>query len=101
MLVFQGEVAVRSREKRKKKEQKSGAYGRFVKTATLRSGRLEQEEAKDEEQDEKLPKRARLTDEELFKACGGLTAHKYEDCIKYHCSWNCSALLKVFILESP
>jgi len=63
--------------KRKKKEgekKKNALYSCFIKSGTLIGGTLEGEEEKDEMVTEDMSKA--LTDDELVKACGGLTAHK-------------------------
>jgi len=65
------------KNKIKKKEgekKKNALYSCFVKSGTLIGGTLEGEEEKDEIVTEDMSKA--LTDEELVKACGGLTAHK-------------------------
>ena len=75
----------KSSKKKRKKEQKNSLYGAFVKSATLQHGEMiKEEEEKDEkkndsedEEEEKVPEAlSKLTDEELFEACGGMTAHK-------------------------
>lgn len=63
--------------KRKKKEgekKKNALYSCFIKSGTLIGGSLEGEEEKEEMVTEDMSKA--LTDDELVKACGGLTAHK-------------------------
>jgi len=66
------------KSKRKKKldeKKKNILYSNFVKSGTLVGGKLESKDNDNEEIiDEDLSKT--LTDEELVKACGGLTAHK-------------------------
>ncbi len=97
-----GDVTVKSRKrnsKQQKKEEskrrKQGLYAKFVKSATLTNGQevqveekqeqdkkqqTEQEQERIEEEEEERQARAkvisRLTDEELFDACDGMTAHK-------------------------
>ena len=76
----------KSSKRKRKKEQKNSLYGAFVKSATLQHGEMIKEEEKkdekkddsdDEEEEEKVPEAlSKLTDEELFEACGGMTAHK-------------------------
>jgi hypothetical protein len=77
----------RPSKKQKRREQrkaKANLYGGFVKSATLEDG-VEKKGATDspadssDEEEERLAKTkvlSRLTDEELFHACGGMTAHK-------------------------
>ena len=79
---------VRVKAKKKKKKKKSGktdnnekvAYkGHFVKSETLTEGKvvkLDKEACSNSEDDEERVKKRQLTDEELFEACGGMTAHK-------------------------
>ena len=87
MPVIQGDVTVNynndkelstKKSKRKKKEgetKKNMLYSCFVKSGTMVGGKMEDNDAsKDALVDEDLSKK--LTDEELVKACGGLTAHK-------------------------
>merc|ERR1712226_1467842 len=73
--------------KKKSKEQKrhkhsivNSQYTAFVQSATLESGKLIRNQGstkgEDEINDKQCKKAVELTDEELFKACGGLTAHK-------------------------
>lgn len=73
--------------KKKSKEQKrhkhsivNSQYTAFVQSATLESGKLISNQGstkgEDEINDKQYKKAVELTDEELFKACGGLTAHK-------------------------
>ena len=75
----------KSSKRKRKKEQKNSLYGAFVKSATLQHGEMIKEEEKkdgkkddsEEEEEEKVPEAlSKLTDEELFEACGGMTAHK-------------------------
>merc|ERR1712080_138946 len=55
-------------------KKKNALYSCFVKSGTLIGGTFEGEEEKEEIVTEDMSKA--LTDEELVKACGGLTAHK-------------------------
>uniref|UniRef100_H2YJL4 G patch domain-containing protein 4 n=1 Tax=Ciona savignyi TaxID=51511 RepID=H2YJL4_CIOSA len=62
---------------KKTRANKSMLYGRFVKSGTITAGVEEHEEQEEwEEQEEEGGGGATLTDEQLFKACGGRTAHK-------------------------
>merc|ERR1712029_371449 len=70
---------------RQKREAKNKLYSQFVQSATLTNGILEESSKPNsgnassdssDSDDEEEDKFKRLTDEELFKACGGLTAHK-------------------------
>merc|ERR1711974_455000 len=69
-----------------KREAKNKLYSQFVQSATLTNGvesknssgansgnNSSSDDSSDDDDDDKFK---RLTDEELFKACGGLTAHK-------------------------
>ena len=84
ILSFQenGEVEVKSKKSKKKKksekrEQKKQLYSAFVKSATLTNGKVVEEE-KPEEDEEEIKGPARLlSEDELFKALEGVTAHKY------------------------
>lgn len=76
---------ISSRKPRKKGKNKNDMlYGHFIKSATLLSQGektekvSENSESSAEDKDEKLDLSSarRLTDEELVRACGGLTAHK-------------------------
>ena len=58
-------------------EKESLAYGSFCKSGTLTNGVVEGEAQKVTLQEEK-DYSIKLTDEELFKMCDGLTAHKYK-----------------------
>jgi len=71
---------------RQKREAKNKLYSQFVQSATLTNG-VESKNSSgdnsgssnssdDSSDDDDEDKFKRLTDEELFKACGGLTAHK-------------------------
>merc|ERR1719319_1103005 len=55
-------------------KKKNALYSCFIKSGTLIGGTLEGEEEKDQMVTEDMSKA--LTDDELVKACGGLTAHK-------------------------
>ncbi|XP_043935707.1 G patch domain-containing protein 4 isoform X2 [Protopterus annectens] len=76
---------ISNRKPRKKGQDKNNMlYGHFIKSATLLSQSEEPEKVSEnsdsssEDEDEKLDLSSsrRLTDEELLRACGGLTAHK-------------------------
>jgi len=76
-------VNIKKTSKEKKKEKKNALnsqYSAFVQSATLDGGKLiSKNENSDEEDEENVVEKRNcvdLTDEELFKACGGLTAHK-------------------------
>ncbi|ESO01097.1 hypothetical protein HELRODRAFT_175127 [Helobdella robusta] len=72
------------KSKKNKKANKSDVYksfGNFVKAATLTDGQLTQliDDDQDDDEEEKEDESGAVsnyTDEELFKLCGGLTAHK-------------------------
>eukprot|EP00096_Caligus_rogercresseyi_P013149 TRINITY_DN5821_c0_g1_i1.p1 TRINITY_DN5821_c0_g1~~TRINITY_DN5821_c0_g1_i1.p1 ORF type:complete len:189 (+),score=60.43 TRINITY_DN5821_c0_g1_i1:55-621(+) len=76
-----GSVEVKKKRKKGKKEKekkKAQLYAGFVKTATLDEGVLKPETSKDSSEKKKVkadPLRI-LSDEELFAACDGMTAHK-------------------------
>ncbi|XP_078577457.1 G patch domain-containing protein 4-like isoform X2 [Branchiostoma floridae x Branchiostoma japonicum] len=63
-----------------KYDSKAMLYGSFVKGATLTNGILDDKEddsqSDDSSDEEDRDSVSKLTDEELFKACGGRTAHK-------------------------
>jgi len=63
-----------NRKKKEGEKKKNALYSCFVKSGTLIGGTFEGEEEKEEIVTEDMSKA--LTDEELVKACGGLTAHK-------------------------
>ncbi|XP_078483315.1 G patch domain-containing protein 4-like [Ciona intestinalis] len=50
-------------------------YGRFVKSGTLTGGVMDEVDSSDTSEDEIVGNNA-LSDEQLFKVCGGRTAHK-------------------------
>lgn len=73
------ELSVKSYSVKKLKQQNGGSlkFGTFLKTSTLTSEGTEMEnEEKIDLEDIQVPQARVLTDEELFAACGGLTAHK-------------------------
>nr|ACO14805.1 G patch domain-containing protein 4 [Caligus clemensi] len=76
-----GSVTVKSKKSKKKSkvlskvEKKSRLYSGFVKSATLDNGVLK-EESQGQEEKKEPPQIKVLSDEELFAACEGLTAHK-------------------------
>lgn len=73
------ELSTKSYSVKKLKQQNGGSlkFGTFLKTATLTSEGTEMEnEEKFNLEDIQIPQARVLTDEELFAACGGLTAHK-------------------------
>jgi len=63
-----------NRKKKEGEKKKNALYSCFIKSGTLIGGTLEGEEEKDQMVTEDMSKA--LTDDELVKACGGLTAHK-------------------------
>ena len=74
---------ISKKDKKEEKLKKKGQfYGGFIKSATLQAGEMieskkeiENEVIEDKNETDKGTVKA-LTDEELFEACGGLTAHK-------------------------
>ncbi|XP_042296044.1 G patch domain-containing protein 4 isoform X2 [Sceloporus undulatus] len=74
--------SVTNKKLRKAHGERDMLYGRFVKAATLTSGREEpsnpvpSSDSSDEDEKLDLSTAGRLTDEELVQACGGRTAHK-------------------------
>jgi hypothetical protein len=64
--------------KKVKEASKNKMYSGFVKSATLKDGlkMVESKSDSDSEEETEMVKKAPLTDEEIFKACKGLTAHK-------------------------
>merc|ERR1712126_632656 len=75
-------VNIKKTSKEKKKEKKNALnsqYSAFVQSATLDGGKLISKNENSDEDEENVDEKSNcvdLTDEELFKACGGLTAHK-------------------------
>lgn len=72
-------VAVHAAETKESSKNKSLLYARFVKGATLKASEgiiVEEPEKSSESESEKEQIPPRLTDEEIFKICGGRTAHK-------------------------
>nr|XP_056709209.1 G patch domain-containing protein 4 [Euleptes europaea] len=74
---------ITNKKPRKAPGDKDMLYGRFVKAATLTSGREEplkpassSDSSEEDEEKLDLSTARRLTDEELVQACGGRTAHK-------------------------
>lgn len=73
------ELSTKSYSVKKLKQQNGGSlkFGTFLKTATLTSEGTEMEnDEKIDLKDIQMPQVNILTDDELFAACGGLTAHK-------------------------
>lgn len=73
------EITSKSYSVRKLREKSEGAtsgYGSFLKAATLDVGKETELTDRTKVEDIQLKPVKVLTDEELFKACGGLTAHK-------------------------
>jgi len=70
------DLSVKKTKVKKKagEKKKNLLYSSFVKSGTLVGGKLDEEGEKDEIVEEDLSKK--VTDEELVKSCGGLTAHK-------------------------
>jgi len=62
------------RKKKEGEEEKNLLYSSFVKSGTLVGGKVEEDVEKDVLVEEDLSKK--ISDEELVKSCGGLTAHK-------------------------
>lgn len=61
----------------KELNKKSGQiYNNFLKVSTLNGSQMDDDTADDQLEQIQLSKTRTLTDEELFKACGGRTAHK-------------------------
>ena len=82
------QVQIKAKQKKKKKKdkkvKKKAAYAsHFVKSETLKGGKVVKVDkdnncssSEDDDVDSKAGKKRQLTDEELFEACGGMTAHK-------------------------
>ncbi|XP_045596086.1 G patch domain-containing protein 4 isoform X2 [Procambarus clarkii] len=65
-----------SKKKPSRIDHKATFYGGFVKGGTLVGAKEERDCSESEESEEERDMSLRLTDEELFKICGGRTAHK-------------------------
>lgn len=65
------------------KTKKNLEYGSFLKTSKLTPEGIVDHEHKEPITAEEVMKTTNMTDEELFAACGGRTAHKYVIVITY------------------
>ncbi len=79
------EVTVKTKKKKAKKQKPATnrLYAQFTKGGTLEGGKMVEEEQKhdnsqkmEEDKDDEKISFKKISDDELFAACGGLTAHK-------------------------